>query len=51
MTGQLPPEGWYEDGVSFEVERWWDGQKWTELTRPIGGTAAAASGGGLMDKM
>lgn len=33
--------GWYEDGVSVGVERWFDGAAWTEQTRPLGAVAYA----------
>jgi len=29
-----PPPGWYSGGVSGE-ERWWDGTRWTEHSRPL----------------
>lgn len=33
------PEGWYPDHTGEPQERWWDGQAWSERTRPQ--TAAA----------
>lgn len=30
----LPPEGWYPDPVSGAQERYWNGQGWTDHTRP-----------------
>jgi len=29
-----PPAGWYTDQGDQGRERWWDGQQWTEKTRP-----------------
>lgn len=28
------PSGWYPDPNGFECDRFWDGQNWTEQTRP-----------------
>jgi hypothetical protein len=27
--------GWYDDGVTPDVERWFDGTEWSEHTRPV----------------
>ncbi len=34
------PAGWYPDGQGNE--RWWDGTRWTDDTRPLGGGAPPA---------
>jgi hypothetical protein len=34
--------GWYGDGVTPGVERWFDGQAWTEHTRPVAPVAPPA---------
>lgn len=31
---ELPPAGWYDDPTSPVQERWWDGERWSEQTRP-----------------
>ena len=31
---QLPPPGWHPDPGGAPVQRWWDGQRWTEHTTP-----------------
>jgi len=31
------PAGWYQDGQTAGQERWWDGTRWTDHFRPIGG--------------
>lgn len=30
-----PDPGWYDDGVTPHVQRWFDGTDWTEHTRPL----------------
>jgi hypothetical protein len=30
--------GWYRDGVTPDVERWFDGTDWHQLTRPLAAT-------------
>lgn len=33
--------GFYPDSNDPAVERWWDGQEWAEVTRPVSGRDAA----------
>jgi len=32
---KLPPPGFYPDSTDPSVERWWNGQGWSEETRPL----------------
>lgn len=34
-TPEGPPPGWYDDGVTADLQRWFDGTDWTEHTRPL----------------
>ena len=34
MNSQIP-SGWYPDPSGLNCERFWDGQDWTEQTRPV----------------
>ncbi|NND02970.1 MAG: DUF2510 domain-containing protein [Acidimicrobiia bacterium] len=45
----LPPANWYDDPTDPTMERWWDGEKWTEHRRPAvpayaGGAASHQAG-------
>lgn len=40
----VPGAGWYPDRNDPTVQRWWDGQEWTDTTRVIAAAAAAATG-------
>ncbi|NMD97707.1 DUF2510 domain-containing protein [Rhodococcus sp. BL-253-APC-6A1W] len=31
-----PPAGWHPDPFDPSVDRYWDGERWTEQTRPKG---------------
>ncbi len=34
-SSQGPPPGYYRDPDGKPAERWWDGQAWTDTTRPL----------------
>lgn len=34
MTSPLPAPGWYPSSDGNPYERWWDGTRWAEQTRP-----------------
>jgi hypothetical protein len=38
VTADGPPEGWYPDPWQQEPPRWWDGRRWTAVTRPLSTT-------------
>ncbi|WP_395704996.1 DUF2510 domain-containing protein [Rhodococcus ruber] len=38
-----PPAGWHPDPHDPNLDRWWDGQQWTDRTRRRGSTAATAA--------
>lgn len=38
----LPPAGWYPDPAGSGGERYWDGDAWSQVTRPAGGLHAPA---------
>jgi hypothetical protein len=40
----VPDAGWYPDRNEPTVERWWDGQEWTDHTRSLAPAVAAATG-------
>lgn len=35
MTNASPPAGWYLDPSNERLNRWWDGNAWTEHAAPI----------------
>lgn len=45
---QAPP-GWHPDHDDVNLERFWDGQQWTEQRRPA--ASAASVGGGVRDRL
>lgn len=44
MSAPLPPAGWYPDGSTPNVVRWFDGSRWTEHVTPVAPAAAPAVG-------
>lgn len=40
MSAPLPPAGWYPDGSTPNVVRWFDGSRWTEHVTPVAAPAA-----------
>ncbi len=36
---QSIPTGWYRDPENPNLDRWWDGKRWTEMTMPSDGSA------------
>jgi hypothetical protein len=36
-----PPAGWYRDRRNSQMMRWWDGEHWSDQTRPIGAPLTA----------
>ncbi len=43
----LPPAGWYDDPIDPTMQRWWDGDAWTEHRRSGSLGAAGSTGGGV----
>lgn len=41
--GSGHPAGWYDDGVTPGVQRWFDGVAWSETTRPLAPAPVAAT--------
>jgi len=37
----LPAAGWYPDPSGSPLLRWWDGERWTDSTHPVGSDDAA----------
>ena len=46
MDGQQPAPGWYPDPQTPGMQRYWDGQAWTEHTAPMGQQAGGTQGYG-----
>lgn len=44
MSAPLPPAGWYPDGSTPNVVRWFDGSRWTEHVTPVAAPAAQVPG-------
>lgn len=44
MSAPLPPPGWYPDGSTPNVVRWFDGSRWTEHVTPVAAPAAQVPG-------
>ncbi len=40
-----PAAGWYADPAGGQSERWWDGARWSDSTRPLPPAAGGVSGG------
>lgn len=40
IPGSVPPAGWYADPVHPSRQRWWDGIRWSDQVRGIGGVTA-----------
>ena len=43
MTSSTPP-GWFPDQTNAQQVRWWDGQAWTEQTKPLNDDSAHQRG-------
>jgi hypothetical protein len=41
------PQGWYHDSGDPGIVRWWDGTRWTSLTKRTGAAATPPSPGGI----
>ncbi len=37
------PAGWYPDNADLGLQRWWDGQQWTQHTAPIAAPASPSA--------